>query len=126
MHTTTLSGRCTACGASIIANAERGQDVVTCDECGARNWRAQIAAGRQHGRRMPAAARDRRSRGSYIICPNPNCGYRGTPHTERYGSTLIAVLLLLFALLPGILYILFGMGSRTYCPTCGVQLGSSR
>lgn len=125
MRTITLTGRCSACGAGLSSDQDATGDVVLCPECGARNWRDQLAtSGPSHNGRSrqgrPAA------RGGYIICPNMNCGYRGQPRVEQYGSILVAVLLLLFALLPGVLYILFGMGRRTSCPVCGFCISTGR
>lgn len=59
-----------------------------------------------------------------IICPNPNCDYSGKPRRKARGSTILACILLLFFLLPGILYIAFRGGYRYYCPNCGLQLGT--
>lgn len=59
-----------------------------------------------------------------IICPNPNCGYRGKPRQQARGSILVGLFLLLFFLLPGILYFMFRGGYRYYCPNCGIQLGA--
>lgn len=59
-----------------------------------------------------------------IICPNPNCGYRGKPRKEAEGSCLITLLLLCFGILPGILYLALKGGCRHYCPKCGVQIGT--
>jgi len=59
-----------------------------------------------------------------IICPNPNCGYRGEPKKVARGSCLIAAVLLLFFLVPGILYLMFRSGYRILCPQCGVQMSA--
>lgn len=58
-----------------------------------------------------------------IICPNPNCGYRGTPRRVARGSSIVAIVLLLFFLLPGLIYVMFKGGYRYYCPRCGTQIG---
>jgi hypothetical protein len=59
-----------------------------------------------------------------IICPNPNCRYEGPPRKVARGSILIGVILLLFFILPGILYFVFMQGYRYSCPKCGLQIGS--
>jgi len=59
-----------------------------------------------------------------IICPNPNCGYRGPPKKVARGSMIVGVLLCCLMLLPGILYFIFMSGYRYLCPQCGVQLAN--
>ena len=59
-----------------------------------------------------------------IICPNPNCGYTGEARREARGSCLVALILLLLFILPGILYLMFFQGYRYYCPKCGMQIAS--
>jgi hypothetical protein len=61
---------------------------------------------------------------SPIICPNPNCGYKGFPKRESRGDVLIGLVLCLFFLLPGILYFMFKSGYRYNCPKCGMQISS--
>ena len=53
-----------------------------------------------------------------IICPNANCGYTGPGQVRTRGSVLLGVLLLLFGLVPGVLYFLFGTGTDLICPQC--------
>ena len=61
--------------------------------------------------------------GPFIICPNPNCGYRGPACEQAKGSTVALVILLLLWLLPGVLYAIFCcIGSRLHCPQCGVHI----
>ncbi len=38
------------------------------------------------------------------ICPNPNCGYKGRPNIESYGSLIAAMFLLLLGIIPGVFY----------------------
>jgi hypothetical protein len=59
---------------------------------------------------------------SEIICPNPNCGYRGKPAKKSKGSTLIGLILLLFGILPGVIYFIFGKKTYYICPKCGIQI----
>ena len=59
-----------------------------------------------------------------IICPNPNCGYRGRARRKARGSVLVGLVLCLFFLLPGILYFMFKGGYRYYCPNCGMQIAA--
>jgi hypothetical protein len=61
--------------------------------------------------------------GPFIICPNPNCGYRGPACKQAKGSVVVLIILLLMWLLPGILYAIFCcIGSRLLCPQCGVHV----
>jgi hypothetical protein len=59
-----------------------------------------------------------------IICPNPNCGYKGPPEKVARGSVLVGVILTFFFFLPGILYFMLKGGYRILCPKCGLQLSS--
>lgn len=59
-----------------------------------------------------------------IICPNPNCGYKGPAKRKSRGSILIGLLLCFFFLLPGIIYFIVRSGYRYFCPNCGLQIGS--
>ncbi len=59
-----------------------------------------------------------------IICPNPNCGYRGKPRRKARGSAIVAIVLLCIFVLPGLLYMIFMSGYRYYCPNCGLQVGN--
>lgn len=57
-----------------------------------------------------------------IICPNPNCDYKGTAKRTARGSTLVGLILLCFFILPGLLYFMFKSGYRYTCPKCGMQI----
>jgi predicted RNA-binding Zn-ribbon protein involved in translation (DUF1610 family) len=59
-----------------------------------------------------------------IICPNPSCGYQGPPKRVARGSALVGCVLLLFFIVPGILYFMFKSGYRYICPRCGLQIRS--
>jgi len=59
-----------------------------------------------------------------IICPNPNCGYKGNAKRRARGSFLIGCVLTLFFILPGIFYFMLFSGYRYYCPNCGLQVAS--
>jgi hypothetical protein len=51
-----------------------------------------------------------------IICPHANCHYQGPPRKVPRGSVLVGLLLLLFFIIPGVLYFIFMQGYRYYCP----------
>jgi len=57
-----------------------------------------------------------------IICPNPNCGFKGPAQRKARGSTLIGFILLCFFILPGLIYFMFKSGYRYSCPKCGMQI----
>lgn len=59
-----------------------------------------------------------------IICPNPRCGYVGPAMAKAKGSVGLGCLLMIFFLIPGILYFLFTQGFRYSCPRCGVFINS--
>jgi len=56
--------------------------------------------------------------GPRIICPNPNCAYHGPAKKETRGSVGLGILLLLFFILPGILYLALCCKSSLLCPRC--------
>jgi len=57
-----------------------------------------------------------------IICPNPNCGYKGKPEIKTRGSSLVGIVLLLLWLIPGVLYLIFYKKTYYICPKCGTQI----
>jgi hypothetical protein len=59
-----------------------------------------------------------------IICPNPNCGYRGPAQATARGSMLVGCLLMFFFFLPGLIYFIFMQGYRYTCPRCGMQISA--
>jgi hypothetical protein len=59
-----------------------------------------------------------------IICPNPNCGYKGWPLRRARGSIIVGLCLLCFFLLPGVLYFMLKSGYRYLCPNCGLQIAT--
>lgn len=57
-----------------------------------------------------------------IICPNPNCGYRGEGKVDGSKSGCLFLLLLMLGVLPGILYLLFAGKQGLICPKCGMRV----
>ena len=57
-----------------------------------------------------------------IICPNGNCNYRGMGKVMGRRSGCLLIVLLLFGVLPGILYLLFSGSSGVCCPKCGMRI----
>lgn len=57
-----------------------------------------------------------------IICPNPNCGYRGPGKRDGGSSGCLLLILLLCGLLPGILYLLLCGTPGVICPRCGMRI----
>jgi|GEM_PF-6979231 len=57
-----------------------------------------------------------------IICPNPNCGYRGKPRRRARGSLFLLVFLFCLFIIPGLLYLMFRSGYVLICPRCGLQI----
>jgi len=56
-----------------------------------------------------------------IICPNPNCDYKGIPEKKEQGNSTTGILLLLFGfILPGLLYFMFYRKTYLVCPKCGI------
>ncbi len=65
---------------------------------------------------------DKRLNGKAVICSNPNCGYRGPTIRKANGSFLLFLFLLLFAVLPAIIYFFLTSGYSYLCPKCGMKL----
>lgn len=58
--------------------------------------------------------------GKKSICSN--CGYSGKPVKESKGNILIAIILLIFFIIPGIIYIIWLLSNRKFiCPQCKQQ-----
>jgi hypothetical protein len=57
-----------------------------------------------------------------IICPNPNCGYKGTPARQTTGSLGMLLILFFLGVLPGILYALMCYRTQVICPKCGIKI----
>ena len=60
---------------------------------------------------------------SFIICPNPNCGFRGEVKPQDAAHGCIWVPLLLLGIIPGLLYIIACGGMhKIICPKCGMRI----
>jgi hypothetical protein len=58
-----------------------------------------------------------------IICPNPNCGFRGEVEPQGGTDGCLFAVLLFFGIIPGILYILICGGMhKIICPKCGMRI----
>ena len=53
-----------------------------------------------------------------MICPNPNCGYRGAAAARPRGSRAAMWVLMLLLVVPGLIYGMFFSGQRFCCPKC--------
>lgn len=100
--------RCPFCSEQILASAKK------CKHCGE-------FLDKRAGTRATTTTPRVRNVGD-IICPNPSCRYEGPPKKVARGSILVGLILLLFFILPGILYFLFMGGYRYQCPQCGLQI----
>lgn len=107
--------QCPACLRDMTAGGERAGSAVQCPHCN--EWV-----------RVPSVAPPWRAsppirRGSEVICPNPNCGFRGVPTKRSRGSVAVLLLLLLIGVIPGLIYaIVYGV-SRLFCMKCGLEVG---
>ena len=59
-----------------------------------------------------------------IVCPNLKCSYTGAPRKTPRAEPLAGCLLLLFGVLPGLLYMMLRAGYTYSCPKCGLQIRS--
>ncbi len=57
-----------------------------------------------------------------ILCPNPQCGYKGPGKADGGSNGCLLVVLLLLGILPGILYLLIVGRSGVVCPKCGIRI----
>ncbi len=72
-----------------------------------------------------ASSHDRPSffeRKTWIICPNPQCLYRGQGRQTARGSTILLIFLPMLCVLPGILYLMFFSGYTLSCLKCGIKI----
>ena len=59
----------------------------------------------------------------FVICPNPNCGFRGETETQNAANGCLVVPLLLLGIIPGLLYIIACGGMhKIICPKCGMRI----
>lgn len=66
------------------------------------------------------AARAETEDDSGLICAD--CGWRGSKgQTQVPGSLLITLILLLFMIIPGVIYEIWRMSAKRRCPSCGGQ-----
>lgn len=66
---------------------------------------------------------DKQKRNSAIICPNPNCGYRGPGKRVESFNGCFFLVLFFFFVVPGILYLLFCRNRHSViCPQCGCKI----
>lgn len=54
----------------------------------------------------------------WIICPNPNCGFRGYGKSSGGASGCIFLLLLMLGIIPGLIYLMWPRNG-VICPHCG-------
>ncbi|WP_337746931.1 hypothetical protein [Victivallis vadensis] len=57
-----------------------------------------------------------------IICPNPNCGYRGKGKVDGRKSGCLLIVLLCLGIVPGIIYLLWSGKKGIVCPKCGMRI----
>lgn len=57
-----------------------------------------------------------------IICQNQNCGFRGVGKASGGKDIGIFLILCLFGIIPGIIYIIWPSPKKLVCPNCGMQV----
>ena len=109
---------CDNCGRSIgaLESTHDHDGHMVCHECATRLQSQSIPTAVPEKTRAP-------KRGE-IICPNPNCGYTGQPKKQPRGSVAFGCLLMLFFVLPGLIYFALMSGYTYICPKCGVEIRS--
>jgi len=110
---------CGRCGAVLVVPTDTEGQMVTCPTC-----RQEVQARRLSIWSRPIIGRSSSSRrpGAAIICPNPNCGYRGPCVIVQNGSTLCLILWFILGIVPGLIYAFFFYNVKTYCPQCSLPL----
>lgn len=63
-----------------------------------------------------------RRRELQIICPNPNCGYRGKGVRTDGTSGCLFMLFLCIGVVPGLLYLILCGKPEIICPKCGMKI----
>ena len=119
---------CKSCHARLTAATVRLQyetpEGATASQTGPSGSYAK-AAGLALSKGPGAAIRSIKSKppaGPPIICPNPNCGYVGPSNRESKGSVILAVILLLIGIIPGLIYGVVASGHTISCPVCGTKV----
>jgi DNA-directed RNA polymerase subunit RPC12/RpoP len=107
---------CENCGRAIgqLESAKDFNGHTVCQECENRLL--------LHARSTAAYRNTHFSKRGVIICPNPNCGYVGSPEKQARGSLVVGCLLTLIMILPGLIYFAFMSGYNYICPRCGVHI----
>lgn len=77
---------------------------------------AEEAARQAELQKQAALAAKNRKSGRYTC---PHCGYHGKLNKRHRGSLLVAFLLLLVYIVPGIIYAMIYNGLKGVCPKCG-------
>lgn len=103
-------------------DAADARDEVVSEHRGYRVLAVKPSAGRSLD--IPAPRPEFIPGAGMIICPNVNCGYRGPARRQARGNRVVLILLLVFFVVPGLLYLLFFRGWRYYCPRCGLQIAT--
>ena len=60
-----------------------------------------------------------KKRCSHVVCPNKKCNYKGPALRTPKCNTLLALVLCLLGVIPGLVYICFRCGATFTCPECG-------
>jgi hypothetical protein len=99
--------KCISCGGLFPIDGVFSEDgLTTCKRCFAT-------------RAVPPAYASQPSR----CCPA--CGSTQSAVRRAKGSTVLAIVLLLLWILPGVLYLIFCSGHASFCPHCGFKYGDT-
>lgn len=58
----------------------------------------------------------------FVICPNPNCQYRGPGKKVGGSNGCLILVLLCLGILPGLLYLMLCEKKGVACPQCGMRI----
>ena len=95
--------KCTKCG-YITEN----DNLIYCDKCGNKNLTHIIAT---NGKPL-----------DFLLCPNPVCDYEGKFKKESQFNLLLAIILFLFWIVPGVIYCVLSRKCVYICPRCGTEV----
>lgn len=85
-----------------------------------RNHQAkELEAAQKAAQRAAAAEEQNKEKNKKGIYTCPNCGFRGKLIKKDRGNILVFLALLIFYVIPGVIYAALFLGEKGICPQCG-------
>lgn len=109
--------RCPGCGKGMAVDDSDAGKQFKCPVCGVVSHVPQTTASCSHlSEYSPPNGYSWSDK--TMICPNPNCGYRGRAISKPKGERAVAYILMALFIVPGLIYAMFFSGDRYFCPKC--------